>query len=85
MSGLPPDLVVIGPFIAAVALALAVLVVDLVWPGRRTPVVVVTLVGLALLAGLTIATGWDVAAGDGTLRATALRRARASARPRCTA
>ena len=71
MSGLPPDLIATGPFIAAVALAIVVLVVDLAWPGRRTPLLVVTLVGLGLVAALTIATGWDIAAGDGTQRATA--------------
>ena len=65
------DLVVVGPLIAAVALAILVLVVDLIWPGRRTPAILVTLVGLGLLAALTVATGWDVAQGDGTGRATA--------------
>jgi NADH-quinone oxidoreductase subunit N len=71
MEQLAADLVVVGPFVAAVALAILVLVVDLVWPGRRTPVIAVSLIGLGLLAALTIATGWDVASGDGTLRATA--------------
>lgn len=65
------DLVAIGPFIAAVAVALGVLIVDLVAPGRRTPVLVVSLVGLAIVAVLTLATGSAVAGGDGTARITA--------------
>ncbi len=67
----PSDLVVIGPFAAAVVVALAVLVVDLVAPGRKAPVLVASLGGLAIVAALTITTGWAVAGGDGTARVTA--------------
>ncbi|HET8784496.1 MAG TPA: NADH-quinone oxidoreductase subunit N [Candidatus Limnocylindrales bacterium] len=69
MSG--NDLVVIGPFIAAVAVALAVLVVDLIWPSRRGPALLVTLAGLAVVAALTITTGAGVPGPDGTGRVTA--------------
>jgi NADH-quinone oxidoreductase subunit N len=57
------DLVVIGPFVAAVVVALAVLVVDLVVPGRRTPVLVVSLGGLAIVAALTLTTGAALTTG----------------------
>jgi NADH-quinone oxidoreductase subunit N len=65
------DLVVIGPFVAAIAVAIAVLIADLIRPGARTPALVVSLVGLAIVAALTLATGAAVAGGDGTLRVTA--------------
>jgi NADH-quinone oxidoreductase subunit N len=65
------DLVTSGPFVAAIALALLVLVVDLVVPGRRGPVVVVGLVGLALVAALTVVTGIDAAGPDGSGRVLA--------------
>ncbi len=65
------DLVVIGPFIAAVVVALAVLVVDIAVPGRRGPVLVVSLGGLAIVAALVITTGQAVAGGDGTARVLA--------------
>jgi NADH-quinone oxidoreductase subunit N len=65
------DLVALGPFIAGVAVALAVLLVDLAVPGRRGPVLVVSLGGLAIVAALTLATGQAVAGGDGTLRVLA--------------
>ena len=65
------DLVALGPFIAGVAVALAVLVVDIAVPGRRGPVLLVSLGGLAIVAALTLATGQAVAGGDGTLRVMA--------------
>jgi NADH-quinone oxidoreductase subunit N len=65
------DLVALGPFILGVGVALAVLVVDLIVPGRRGPVLAVSLGGLALVAALTLATGQSTAGGDGTLRAVA--------------
>ena len=65
------DLIALGPFIAAVVVAIAVLLVDLVVPGRRTPVLVVALGGLAIVAALTLSTGAAVAGGDGTARVTA--------------
>jgi NADH-quinone oxidoreductase subunit N len=64
------DLVAIGPFIAAVGVAIAVLVVDLVAPGRRGATLVVSLGGLAIVAALTIATGAFIT-DDPTLRVTA--------------
>ena len=51
------DVVTIAPLIAAVLTAAAVLVVDLVWPGRTTPALATALVGLALTAVVTIAVG----------------------------
>jgi NADH-quinone oxidoreductase subunit N len=65
------DILVSSPFIAAVAVALAVLVVDLIAPGRRGPALVVSLGGLAIVAALTVTTGFAVAGGDGTARLTA--------------
>jgi NADH-quinone oxidoreductase subunit N len=65
------DILVSSPFIAAVAVALAVLVVDLIAPGRRGPTLVVSLGGLAIVAALTVTTGFAVAGGDGTARVTA--------------
>ena len=41
------DLLALGPFVAAVVVALAVLVVDLIAPGRKGPVLAVSLAGLA--------------------------------------
>jgi NADH-quinone oxidoreductase subunit N len=51
------DLVTIGPFAAAIVLAAAVLVVDLIRPGARDPVLAVSLIGLAVVALLTLQTG----------------------------
>jgi NADH-quinone oxidoreductase subunit N len=65
------DLVALGPFIAAVAVALGVLVVDIVVPGRRGPVLVVSLGGLAIVAALVLTTGQAVSGGDGTARVLA--------------
>jgi NADH-quinone oxidoreductase subunit N len=65
------DLVALGPFIAAVAVAVAVLLVDLAVPGRRAPVLVVALGGLAIVAALTLATGAAVAGGAGTTKVVA--------------
>jgi NADH-quinone oxidoreductase subunit N len=65
------DLVVIGPFIAAVMVAIAVLVVDLVAPGRRGPALAVSLGGLAIVALLTLTTGSAVADPDGPQRVVA--------------
>lgn len=65
------DLIVIGPFVAAVALAIAILIVDVLVPGRRGPVLVVSFGGLAIVAALILTTGSAVAGGDGTERLTA--------------
>ncbi|HYN69626.1 MAG TPA: NADH-quinone oxidoreductase subunit N, partial [Candidatus Eisenbacteria bacterium] len=67
------DLVTIGPFAAAVVLAAAVLVVDLIRPGARGPVLAVSLVGLAVIALLTLQTGSTTAtAFDGAYTVDAL-------------
>ena len=65
------DLVVIGPFVAAILVALAVLVVDLIWPGRRGTALLVALGGLVIVTALTITTGAGVPGPDGTGRVTA--------------
>ena len=65
------DILAIGPFIAAVVVAIGVLIVDVIVPGKRGPVLVVSLGGLAIVAALTITTGSAVAGGDGTARIVA--------------
>ena len=65
------DIIALGPFIAAVAVAIAVLIVDIAVPGRRTPVLVVSLGGLAIVAALILTTGQAVVGGNGTLRVEA--------------
>ena len=55
MSG--QDVTVISPFILAVATAIAILVADLISPGRSTVTVFVALAGLAITAAATIAVG----------------------------
>jgi NADH-quinone oxidoreductase subunit N len=55
------DLIAIAPFIAAVLVAIGILIVDLVAPGRREPVLVVSLGGLLIVGVLTLTTGADVA------------------------
>jgi hypothetical protein len=54
---MPNDILVIGPFIAAVLVALAVLVVDLAAPARRNLAIGTALVGLAIVAVLVVTTG----------------------------
>ena len=51
------DLVTIAPFAAAVLVAAAIIVADIIAPGKRGPVLVVSLVGLAIVGVLTIVTG----------------------------
>ncbi len=51
------DLVTTAPFVVGVALAMAILIVDIIRPGARTPVLVVALGGLAVVAALTLAAG----------------------------
>jgi NADH-quinone oxidoreductase subunit N len=63
------DLLTIAPFVAGVGVAIAILVADLIAPGRRGPVIAVSLIGLAIVALLTITTG--AAAGDFAGRRTA--------------
>ena len=59
------DLVPIAPLIAAVVVALAVIVVDLIWPGRQGPVVLTSLGGLALVAAVVLVTGTTRASAFG--------------------
>ncbi len=67
------DLVTILPFAAAILLAIGVIVADIVAPGRREPVLVVALGGLALVALLTVVTGTtDATAFGGAYRVDAL-------------
>ena len=51
------DLVTIAPLAGAILVAAAVLFVDLARPGRRGPVLAVSLGGLAIVGALTIVTG----------------------------
>ena len=45
---IPNDVLALGPFILAVVVALAVLVADLVAPGKKVPVLAVSLVVAAM-------------------------------------
>ena len=60
------DLITIAPFLAAVGVAIAIVIADLVAPGRPTPVLVVSLVGLGIVAILTLTTGNLAAAAPRT-------------------
>jgi NADH-quinone oxidoreductase subunit N len=51
------DLALFAPVIAAILLAAAILVVDFIAPGRFTPAIVVTFMGLTLVAALVVITG----------------------------
>jgi NADH-quinone oxidoreductase subunit N len=51
------DLVTISPLVAAILTAAAILIIDLIWPGRATPAIAIALIGLAITAGLTILVG----------------------------
>ena len=64
------DLTVIGPLLAAVATAIAILLVDLVWPNRSAMVVFVSLIGLGITAAVTLSVGTTEArtAFDGAYR-----------------
>ena len=59
------DFSTISPLVAAVLTAAAVLVVDLVWPGRSAPAIGTALVGLAVTAALTISVGASTATAFG--------------------
>ena len=56
------DVIAISPLIAAVLTASAILLVDLVWPGRSAAAVGTALVGLAITAFVTISVGAPAAA-----------------------
>ena len=51
------DLFVILPLIGAVGTAIAILLVDLILPGRSVPTIATALAGLAITAALTVAVG----------------------------
>jgi len=51
------DLATIAPLVTAILVACAIILVDLVRPGARTPVLTVALVGLGLVAIATVVTG----------------------------
>src|SRR3990172_355896 len=59
------DLVTIAPLVGAVAVTALVLFVDLAWPGRRGPVLVSSLAGLAIVGLLTLVTGGTPATAFG--------------------
>jgi NADH-quinone oxidoreductase subunit N len=52
-----PDIVTIAPFIATILLAIAILIVDFVFPGGKWPALVTTFAGLAVIAALVVITG----------------------------
>ncbi|MEI7745816.1 MAG: NADH-quinone oxidoreductase subunit N, partial [Chloroflexota bacterium] len=51
------DATTLAPFIAAVLVASAIVVVDFVFPGRKVPSLLTTFIGLGLVAVLTLAVG----------------------------
>jgi NADH-quinone oxidoreductase subunit N len=51
------DATVLAPFIAAILVALAILTVDFIFPGRKVPALIATFTGLALVAALVVLTG----------------------------
>ena len=53
----------IAPFVLVVALAMLVVVVDLVWPNRPTRVTAVALAGLIVTAAVTVYAGPIVGLG----------------------
>ena len=59
------DFITISPLIAAVLTAAAVLVVDLIRPGRSGPAVATALIGLALTAVITLSVGGTEATAFG--------------------
>ena len=51
------DAVTLAPFIAAILVAAAILVVDFIVPGRKVPALATAFIGLAFVAALTVITG----------------------------
>ncbi|MCX5671191.1 MAG: NADH-quinone oxidoreductase subunit N, partial [Planctomycetota bacterium] len=51
------DATVLAPFIAAILVALAILTVDFIFPGRKVPALIATFTGLGLVAALVLITG----------------------------
>jgi len=59
------DFVTISPLVAGILTAAAILVVDLIRPGRSATAVATALIGLAITAGLTLAVGVNPASAFG--------------------
>jgi len=59
------DLIPVAPLIAAVLVAIAIVVVDLVWPGRHGPVVATAMGGLGIVGALVAVTGTTPATAFG--------------------
>jgi NADH-quinone oxidoreductase subunit N len=57
------DLVTIAPLVAAILVAAAIVVVDMVFPGRRLPALLTAFGGLAVVAALTLVVAGDAAGG----------------------
>jgi NADH-quinone oxidoreductase subunit N len=65
LATLAQDLVVLAPVVAAVLVAIAILGVDFIAPGRTRPALVVSLAGLALIGALVFVTGQTETSGFG--------------------
>jgi NADH-quinone oxidoreductase subunit N len=52
-----PDVILIAPFVAAVLLAAAILLIDFILPGRSAPALFVAFVGLGIVTLITIVNG----------------------------
>ena len=67
------DLATMAPFVAAVLVAAAVLIVDFIWPGRKVVALAATFIGLAVVAGLTVLAGQNESlAFNGTYKVDSL-------------
>jgi NADH-quinone oxidoreductase subunit N len=67
------DFVTIAPLVAAILVAAAIIVADIIRPGDRTSALIVSFVGLAIVAALTVQTGTTTAnAFGGAYRVDAL-------------
>ena len=67
------DFVTISPLVAGILTASAVLIVDLIWPGRSNFAVATSLLGLAITAAITLAVGVTPASAfDGAYSVDAL-------------
>ena len=64
------EVTTMAPFVAAILVAAAVILVDFAWPGRKTAALAATFAGLAIVAGLTVAAGLTASA-DASGRLTA--------------
>ncbi len=51
------DIAILAPFVGAILLAAAILIVDFIWPGRSLPALVVTFIGLGLIGALIALVG----------------------------